>query len=376
MANSDDDFIVDIPTDAIDIGGNKDAAAAPAKAPKEENPGKPSGVRVSALAKQDTGKAEADRIAALQRDLDQERERAAAAEAAALAAHDARVKAEGTASKRTEEAMRAHWAKIHSEHSQITGAIAQTQSEADIAQKELIAATEAGDAQRAASAQRAIAKAEAALLQLENGRIAAESEIAHTKRIYEGYQPAKIDAEPPPRTEPKRAPTPDEWIDSTRSAIGDEGANWLRTNKEFATDPKLNRKLLRFADDYADDHGREALKSPEFIAALNEKFFPSSGEDEGEVVEDRRAKERAEVEEAPKPQRQTRTAPAAPVSRGNNFFSSRNPNATQVRLPPRLAAFVKASGLNPTEYALSAVAEIKAGRLPKDYLDPDYDHGI
>ena len=60
----------------------------------------------------------------------------------------------------------------------------------------------------------------------------------------------------------------------------------------------------------------------------------------------------------------------------NQFFSSRNPNAAQVKLPPKLAAFVKASGLNPTEFALGAVADIKAGKLPKDYLDPDYDHGI
>ena len=132
---------------------------------------------------------------------------------------------------------------------------------------------------------------------------------------------------------------------------------------------------MRFADEYAEDHGQGALKSADFVAALNAKFFPDeTGNEEVETRRERAAPE--PVEETPKPQRSTRSTTAAPVSRGNQFFSSKNPNASQVKLPPRLAAFVKSAGLNPTEYALSAVADIKAGRLPKDYLDPDYDHGI
>ena len=372
MADTDDELIVDIPNDAIDIGDKKDGGAVVAKVADEPMPGKATGVRASALAKGDPVKAENDRIAALERNLEAERSRAAAAEAAAIAAHESRIKAESTASERTEQAMRSHWAKINSDFSQIAGAIAQTQSEADIAQKEMIAAHEAGDMARVATAQRAMSKAEAALVQLESGRIAAEEEIARTKRVYESYTPTK--PEPAPKVEP-RAPTPDEWIDSTRSALGDEGADWLRQNKQFATDPKMNRKLLRFADEYAEDHGQGALKSADFVAALNAKFFPDeTGNEEIETRRERAAPD--PVEEAPKPQRSTRTTTAAPVSRGNQFFSSKNPNASQVKLPPRLAAFVKSAGLNPTEYALSAVADIKAGRLPKDYLDPDYDHGI
>ena len=65
---------------------------------------------------------------------------------------------------------------------------------------------------------------------------------------------------------------------------------------------------------------------------------------------------------------------SAPVSRGGNHFSSRNLDARSVKLPPALAKFVKDSGLDPTQYALGAVEDIKAGKLPKNFLDPDYDH--
>ena len=61
---------------------------------------------------------------------------------------------------------------------------------------------------------------------------------------------------------------------------------------------------------------------------------------------------------------------------GNQFFSSRNINAEKVKLPPKLAAFVRSAGLDPTQYALEAVAAIKAGNLPKNFLDPDYEHNF
>ena len=90
----------------------------------------------------------------------------------------------------------------------------------------------------------------------------------------------------------------------------------------------------------------------------------------------RRSRRQAEPDEGEVERPRSRVA-AAPVSRGGNqFFSSRNMNASQVKLPSDLANFVKQAGLNPTEYALGIVAEIKAGKLPKQWLDPDYDRGI
>lgn len=372
----DDEIVVAIPDDTV-VLDNKEVGSAPAE--KKEPP-----ARVSALAKGgardgDDERKVADRAAALERERDEARREAEearrlAAEAAEAAriAHAGRTQAEDNARLREQQAMRAHFARLQSDKSQIEGAISATQAEEANAQAELMRAIEAGDASKQAAAQKAMAKAAAALAQLENGKYAAEQEISRAQRLFEERQEASkrtAEATPPARTpEPAAAPaptTPEQWIDGTaRQVLGDKGADWLRSNKEFAVDPKMNRKFLRFADEYAEDHGQAALKSQDFLDALNERFFP----DRAEAVEE-------EVVE--KPRAPPRATAAAPVSRsGNQFFSSRNLNASQVKLPPRLAAFVKASGLNPTEYALATVADIKAGRLPKNFLDPDYDHGV
>lgn len=390
MSIADEDVIVEIPSDAIQLGHDKDGL--PRTDPgKETSVEKPVRRRVeraepdeSALA----AKAESERVAALERDLETERAARAAAEDVARAASAARAEAETTAGKRTDQAMRAHWAKVNADHAkvssdyqQIAGAISATQAEALQAEKDYIAASELGDHAKAAAAQRIMAKAEAALIQLENGRTvverereAAQAEIARVREAFDGMaaQP-KAETRPEPKAEPKPQ-TPDDWINTARSALGNDGAAWLRSHKEFVTDPKLNKKLLRFADEFADDHGPDALKSAEFRKALDAKFFP----DESDMDDDDRDDGSAVVETekpkvAPKPKA---TVSAAPVSRGNGFFSSRNPNASQVKLPPKLANFVRQAGLNPTEYALGIVDDIKAGKLPKNYLDPDFDHGI
>lgn len=270
--------------------------------------------------------------------------------------------------------MRAHFARLNSDKSQIDGAIQATQSEEANAQAELVRAIEAGDAAKQAAAQRAIAKAAAALAQLESGKYAAEQEIQKAQRLFEEHEAARArQAEtPPPKAEPERKPqaeqmTPDRWIDTTaRQVLGDHGAEWLRQNKSFASDPKENAKFLRFADAYAERHGQAALKDEAFIEAANGWFFPDRAQNDDEV----------EPEPVEKPRAQPRAVAAAPVNRnGNQFFSSRNLNATQIKLPPKLAATVRAMGMDTTKYALQAVEDIKAGRLPKNFLDPDYDHG-
>lgn len=374
----DDDVIVAIPDESVKIDGADKPDAAATKEPP---------ARVSSLARARGKDADADRtrdvderIATLEREREDARREAEAARAAAAAAAEAaraavagRTHAEETAVLREQQAMRAHVLRLQADKSQIEGAISATQSEAAMAQRELIQAIESGDAKRQAEAQHAIAKAEAALSRLEDGKFAADAELTKANRLFDDHEKARP-ARPADETVPEKKPdpasqpepmTPDRWIETTaKNVLGDQGADWLRQNKQFATDPKMNRKFLRFADEYAEDHGQGALKSQDFLDALNDKFFPARDEDEPEPVVER-------------PRSQAKATTAAPVSRGSNaFFSSRNLNASQVKLPPRLAAFVRDSGLNATDYALQCVADIKAGKLPKNYLDPDYDHGI
>lgn len=348
MAPADDDLIIDLPDDVVAVEGGGTGAAPPAKAP--------------------LAPAADDEVASLRRERDSAAERAARAEAAAQAAHERAVQADQVASRSTVEAMREHLGRVSADKEQISGAIASLQTDAANAEQAWVAAQEAGDYKQAAIEQRKIAKAEAALVALEQGRAAAEEQIEAARQRLLARQD-ELNRKPEPKPDP--APqTPDEWIDKSRNVLGDRGAEWLKSNKQFASDPKLNRKFLRFADDYVEDHGKDALRSQAFLDALNDRFVPKR-ERENDDVEMPAARDRT-----PEPAPQRRTPPAAPVSRGSNMFSSRNLDASQVRLPPRLAAFVKSAGLNPTEYAKSAVADIKAGRLPKDFLDPDYNHDL
>lgn len=350
MAPADDDLIIDLPDEIVAVEGGGTGAAPAAKAP--------------ATAAPDAD----DRISALERERDAERERASRAEAAARAAHDRAAQADQVASRSTVDATREYLGRVTADKEQITGAIASLEAEAANAEQAWVALQEAGDYKQAAIEQRKIAKAEAALVALRQGRDAAEDQVEAARRKLAAQQ-EELNRKPDPKPEP--APqTPDEWIDKSRNVLGERGADWLRANKQFASDEKLNRKFLRFADDYVEDHGKDALRSQAFLDALNDRFMPKRERETDDVEVP------AERERAPEPAPQRRTPSAAPVSRGNNLFSSRNLDASQVRLPPRLAAFVKSAGLNPTEYAKSAVADIKAGKLPKNFLDPDYNHDL
>ncbi len=370
----DDEIVVAIPDDTVQVG-DEGTVVAPEKTEERPKRERSDGGRFKGAEK-----SEDDRYARLERERDEQarvaadvQARLAEAEAAARDATEARGQAEETARIRESQAMRAHWAAIHSDKSQIESAISATQIEAAAAERDYISASEAGDLAKQAKAQRDMAKAEAALIQLNQGKAAADLKIEETQRLFEEHARAAKEKAAEVKPEPKKADpqpprqiTPDEWIDTTaKSAIGETGADWLRENKHFVTDPRQNAIFLKFADLYAAKHGAHALKDEDFIDALNDEFLP-----------DRVEREEEREREPPKQQRPRATV-SAPVSRSKDqFFSSRNMNATQVKLPPRLAAFVKASGLDPTQYALQAVADIKAGNLPKNYLDPDYDHGV
>lgn len=376
---TDDDVIITIPDDTVAIDGVKPDATVD----KKDDPPK----RERGAGGQFVGKAkvEPDRIAALERDVAEKQRLADEAQARAerfaeqaRLAHEARAKSDETALVRERQAMGAHWEKLHSDKSQIETGIAAAQERERSAVDRYTAAREAGDVRAEAEALKMLSESQSTIAQLEQGKIAIDGRISDTQRLFEEHTRARQKADEDAQRErqererqpPKQEtpPSPDEWIDKQAKAVlGTAGADWLKGHKEFVTDPKMNRKFLRFADDYADDHGKDALKSREFLEALNGKFFPDN--DDGEAEQEEREPEPVR-EERPK------AKAAAPVQRRDQFFSSRNMNASQVKLPPKLAAFVKNAGLDPTKYALQAVADIKAGNLPKNYLDPDYDHGF
>lgn len=397
VVDTTDDFIVALPDDEIvHVKGSGAAQADAAGAPVNKREVKEPRARVSPLAK-DRGDdvAERRRLEAIERERDEARRLAeeAQARADALAERaqqeaDARLQAEDTARLREDQAMRAHWSNLEAKKSQLDVALSAQKAASAAAERAVIDATEKGDASALAAAQKALAKAETAIGQLEAGLGEADRRIEETRRLFSEHdqqREAQIaqrrqqekerlerEAEERQRRQAQQqAPDPDAWINTTaRKALGEDGAEWLRQNKAFVTDEKKNRAFLRFADQYADDYGKDALKSAEFIEALNERFSPEPGEERPA----RRSQQR-QTEAEPEVERPRRSV-AAPVSRGNQFFSSRNLNATQIKLPADLVQFARAAGLDVTEYAKGVVADIKAGKLPKTYLDPDYDRGL
>ena len=246
-------------------------------------------------------------------------------------------------------------------------------------EQQIAAASEAGNHTQLGALNRKIAQLEAQKQTHESGIAAAKERLLDIKTDYDrAYAAAAAprpdkEAKPEVKPEPKKDDppaqvTPDQWIDSVKGVVGDAGTKWLKDNREFVTDGAKNAQLVAFSQYYGAKHGQSSLKSEAFVKALNAEFLPET--------EDETMSEEAPAKVEPKATTKAKATPAAPVSRGGSVFSSTNLDAKQVRLPPKLAAFVKASGLDPTQYALGAVEDIKAGRLPKNFLDPDYDHNF
>jgi hypothetical protein len=255
----------------------------------------------------------AEDFEALKRDRDAERAARAKAEQDARTASDAARATTGRLQETTVQAYGAHYAAVSGRLHEINTAIASTEALANSAERELIdveaAIASAADdnerrllAERKVKAQRELSRAESELVALHGGKNRQEAEVGDAKRYWEAAAAqADAAAKAAPRAEPEQPKqlTPDEWIDTCPPAT----RPWLRDHPEWRTDPKMYKKILRFADEYVDDHGASALDSKDFVAALDARFFPQ----DDDVTEDPPA------EAEPR----ARTAPAAPVSRAS-----------------------------------------------------------
>ena len=368
-----DPSLIEIPSDMIQLGFTDDGMPITEPTDKAVAEGKEE-PKTATLADLEQMKRERDE--ATER-LTAEAAAKAKAEAEAKAAREAAEaltgklgKTEGVLHDRTIQSAAAHYRSVYSEHQQITSAIASTEALAASYEKELAAASEAGDHVKVAATQRAIARAEAHLAQLEAGKSAAEQEVKRAERVWQDVNAAPPVEEPKPKkeAEPKKVdepekPNPEAWIAQFPKKTT---AAWLNTHKDYVTDPDKHKKLLAFANEWYNEGN--PLHTKDFVAALTAEFAP----EEVEMTEETPVKAAAVTEAKPK----AKATPAAPVSRGGGVFSSTNLNASQVKLPADVVAFCKASGLDPTSYALSVVDEIKRGQKPKEWLDPGYDRGI
>lgn len=374
-----DPSMVEIPSDMIQLGFTADGM--PIAEPTDKAIAEGKEEPTATLAELEQMRRERDE--ATQR-LTTEAEAKAKAEAEAKAARETSEELTGKLGKteqvlydRTIQGAAAHYHVKNGAYTTVVNGIEQAKSEQIMAKRALKAAKESGDVDGEVEAAERLATLAAHLANIQHALPTVEAELEQAKRLWSDVNaapPAKEEPKPKPEPEVKKADaepakvSPDQWIDNVRSITSDDAAKWLKDHKDYVTDTTKNQQLTSFAAYYANRHGQAALKSDTFVAALNKEFFP---EDEP-MTEEITPAPKVQTEAKPK----ARATPAAPVSRGGDVFSSTNLKAARIFVPSDIAAFCKASGLNPESYVLSAREEILRGEKPKEWLDPGFDRGI
>lgn len=361
-----DDLIVTIPDDIITFGQDEDGLPKTVPTAKAREP------RPDPVAKAEPKVNEVD-LEAAQRRAEDAQARADGLAKTLETERAAREKAEQESGKDRGIAMRAHMTTLHTRAEQFESGALAARSAVETLKQDIERASTEGDHKRIADLMEKLAEAKGHESTYATAHSRIKEEIDDTTRRFEGAAPAEKDKPKVVEAEPDKTkpPTPDEWIGTCPKTT----QPWLKEHKEFAQDPRKNRQLLRFVDEWLETHNddRYSLDTKAFVKALDEKFFPDTDE-EVEMAKEPEPTVMEPEEEAPKRTAPKRAVSSAPVSRSSDVFSSRNPSASQVKLPPKLAQFVRETGLNYEKYALQTVADIKAGKLPKNFLDHDYPH--
>lgn len=229
----------------------------------------------------------------------------------------------------------------------ITNAIEATEAAAEHAERTYSDAMAAGDYALAAKAQRAMAKAEADLLQLNNGRARLEESL---QQPVEG----RVDGPQIPSFEPQIAPDP---VEMYAERLSPKSAAWLRAHPDAVH--KINR-LTRAHQDAVEDG--IVAESPEYFEFIESRLgiaaAPAASHDEP-------------AQELPRSAAPTKKSVAsAPVSSSTtsiNPRSSADPNVMRLSADEVEMAVMAEPDL-PREKAIAAYAQnkaymIKAGRM-------------
>lgn len=235
------------------------------------------------------------------------------------AAENARL-ADSRRARDAEQAAQAAQREVHSTNlSLVDNAIASLKQTGDILEANYAEAAQNGDWAAAAKIQREMAEASAKLLQLEQGKIALESQ-------------------PEPQIQQRQIDDPVEALASQLSA---PSADWVRRHPEYARDQRQFQRMLA-AHNLAVGDGIVA-DTPAYFAAIEETLRITPRREEAEQDPGRRA------------------APAAaPVSRGGNANGSK-PNV--VRLTAEEREMAELNGMTDAEYARQKLALQKEGKI-------------
>jgi len=231
-----------------------------------------------------------------------------------------------------EAASQVHAAKTEVEDTNlqlVNNAIATVTQNKKILRSQYSAAMAVGDYEKAAEIQDAMADNSAKLLQLENGKAAMESR---------------------PKDVPQR-PRVSDPVEALASQLTPRSAAWVRAHPEYATDPRLNAKMI----------AAHNLAIADGLVADTDDYF---SEVENTLKISRKAPQRVDDEDpmqaAAQVTQRRYAPPEAPVSRSGSAPDKR-PNV--VRLTAQEREIASMMGMTEVEYATNKLALKKEGKL-------------
>ena len=263
-----------------------------------------------------------DALAALKKQLEDEKTARAAADGRARVAEDAMRQASDTSVKAQTDARAANL-------SMVEGAITSVKREQEVLEANLANAMAASDFAAAAKIQTQIATAASKLVQLETGKDAMEQEAK---------QPIR-------RMEAPRDP-----VEAFASQLSARSAAWVRAHPECVTDPRLQQKML----------GAHNVALADNMKADTDEYFDRVEEIMGYRKPVADADENPMGDAAQVTQRRAGSPPAAPVSRSGTGNGQR-PNT--IRLSAQEIEVAEMNGMTPRQYAEEKAKLIKEGKL-------------
>ena len=235
----------------------------------------------------------------------------------------ARQAAEARVREREQEA---HQSKIRAEDAEydaILNAIGAAESEAEAAQRDIAVGTEASDAKTVAEASRRLARAEARLSQLEDGKIAIERA--------KSAQAARAKEAPVQQQQHQRPATVEQYIDQLPNLLPSQ-RDWLKEHPDAITD---NRKNLRLQGAHveAEDQGFRP-GTQKYFNYLEQRLGYAETEDAMDNEDDRRS-----------------VQVSAPPSRAATNPGTGRPSGSRITLTPEQREMARLSGIDEITYA-------------------------
>lgn len=233
------------------------------------------------------------------------------------AAEEARLTAERQARMAAEKAQRANLETRDANYQLVSNAIETVKGRAEAIKQAYANAMSAGDFDKAAQLQEALAVNAQQLAELKRGKKAMKSEMK---------QPQK-EAPLPSSNEP--------MIDQLARQVSPRSASWLKENRDTLDNERMIRRMFRAHEDAVDDG----------IAPDSDEYFS--------YIESRLGMGRKEEVPAP---RRSAPPPPAPVSRGGQ-------RPSVVRLSREQVEMAKMMGMSESDYAKNMVALQREGKI-------------